>query len=197
MVVQTLLSLMVASGADWSVQVDKPDLTVWSRDNEVSGLREIKAKMLVDATPSHVWSVLSDVEKHTSFMPHLLESRVVDREEDGALFLYQRISPPMVDDRDYTVRVQNVVDAEHATYRQTWTTANHRGPASSDAVRLTRVDGSWVIEPATLGGTWITYWVHTSPGGAIPKWIVNAANRKGIPELMHAVKARVTGYAAQ
>ena len=193
MVLQALVCLVVVGGADWSVQVDRPDLTVWSRDNEVSGLREIKAKMLVDATPARVWTVLSDVEKHTSFMPHLLESRVVDREDDGAVFLYQRISPPMVDDRDYTVRVQNVIDVEHATYKQTWTTANHRGPAGSDAVRLARVDGSWHLEPAALGGTWVTYWVHTSPGGSIPRWIVNAANKKGIPELMVALKARVTG----
>ncbi len=195
MVFQTLVCLVIAGGSEWSVLIDKPDLTVWSRDNDATGLREIKAKMLVDATPGRVWSVLSDVEKHTAFMPHLLESRIVDREEDGAVFLYQRISPPMVDDRDYTVRVENVVDAEHATYKQTWTAANHRGPAASDAVRLTRIDGSWVIEPAALGGTWVTYWVHTSPGGSIPRWIVNAANKKGIPELMFAVKARVRQYA--
>ncbi|HSI06505.1 MAG: SRPBCC family protein [Myxococcota bacterium] len=196
MLLQTALCLVFASGAEWSVEVETSELTVWSRDNDATGLREIKARMFVDVTPERVWSVLADVEKHPSFIPHLLESRVVDREEAGAVFLYQRISPPLVDDRDYTVRVINDVDAEHATYKQTWTTANHRGPSACDAVRLKRVDGSWVVEPGPKGGAWINYWVHTTPGGSIPNWVVKAANRKGIPELMLAVKARVRQYAS-
>ncbi len=194
MLVQTVVCLLVASG-DWSVEMESAELTVWSRENAATGLREVKARMFVEDAPEHVWSVLADIEKHPAFIPHLLESRVVDREEAGAVFLYQRISPPLVDDRDYTVRVINDVDAERATYKQTWTTANHRGPAAGDAVRLKRVEGAWVVEPGGKDGAWVNYWVHTTPGGSIPQWIVSAANRKAIPELMLAVKARVRQYA--
>lgn len=193
---QTVLCLVLATGDDWSVEVDNRDVTVWSRENDDSGLREVKARMVVEASPASVWSVLADVEKHTAFMPRLLESRIVDREDDGAVFLYQRISPPLVSDRDFTVRVMSKVDTVSGTYKQTWTTANHRGPEKGDAIRLARVEGSWTLEPGANGGTVITYWVHTSPGGSLPRFVVNAANRKGIPDLMKALRTRVTQYAS-
>ncbi|MBC7795230.1 MAG: SRPBCC family protein [Clostridia bacterium] len=192
MPVTPTLILMLLAGPDWAVEVTDDELTVWSRDNEASGLREVKARMQLDAPPAQVWSVIADVEGHAAFMPHLRESRIVDREPDGAIFLYQRISPPLVDDRDYTVRVTN--QSTDGIYKQTWSTANHRGPSVGDAVRLKRVEGAWTVEPDDNGGSWVSYWVHTSCGGAIPRWVANSANRKGIPKLMRALKTRATSY---
>jgi hypothetical protein len=55
--------------------------------------------------------------------------------------------------------------------------------------------GHWSIEP-WKGGSRVAYVLWTDPGGAIPKWALNRASRRTLPEVVTALRERVTGTAA-
>jgi hypothetical protein len=44
--------------------------------------------------------------------------------------------------------------------------------------------------------TQVTYFVHTDPGGALPAWVINIANKESAPSVVKAVRARVAALSA-
>ena len=83
------------------------------------------------------------------------------------------------------------VDKETGVRQRFWKTAKRGGPAKrDDTVRLTVFEGSWTLEPVPGKGTRIAYYLHTNPGGNIPTWMVNRANKSRVPKLLKAIQKR-------
>jgi hypothetical protein len=57
-------------------------------------------------------------------------------------------------------------------------------------VRLVVNRGSWELGPADPAGarTRAVYCLFTDPGGSLPAWLANQANRTGIPDVFAAVR---------
>ncbi len=179
------------SDSGWKAVSSSPSLAIYSRTRKDSSVKELKAVGTIDAPPWVVRNVIDDAENYTQFMPYVVESRVISRKGDG-LVGYQRLSPPLVSARDYTVSVQNTAKTDDAgtTYRSAWQTANALGPAErSGTVRVKVTEGQWLMEPADKGTrTRATYQVFTDAGGAIPAFIMNRANTTAIPHLFDSVR---------
>jgi hypothetical protein len=105
---------------------------------------------------------------------------------------YQRLSPPLVGDRDYTVTVRcesKPCPTGGMTYCNRWKAANDLGPAVKKGVtRVNVTEGSWLLEPAPGGKTKATYTIYSDSGGGIPTMIINKANKTAIPKLFEAVR---------
>jgi hypothetical protein len=53
------------------------------------------------------------------------------------------------------------------------------------------IHGSWSVEPDAGGkGSVVRYELFTEPGGSIPSWIANRAQRESVPDLVAAVLKR-------
>src|ERR1700756_4316965 len=90
---------------DWKLAKQTNGVAIYSRPHPGSHLKEFKAIGEIDA-PSHAVSrVIDDVEVYTSFMPYTAEARVIQRKHNSIL-TYQRLSPKIVSDRDYTIRIE-------------------------------------------------------------------------------------------
>lgn len=166
-------------------------ITVWRREVPGSNIREVKATMEIDVGAERVWQVLIDVDRYVEFMPYVLEARTLESEGANVEYQYQLIDPPLVDKRDYVLRVEKSIDEARGLFVRKWSAVKNKGPAKpDDAVRLSVVDGMWQLEK--LGGSKVrvTYYLFTDPGGSIPNWIANKANRTSVPELMDAVRKR-------
>ena len=58
-------------------------------------------------------------------------------------------------------------------------------------MRLTRISGSWTLEPLEGGRrTRAVYRLLTDPGGSIPGFIANRANTSALPRLFAQVRKR-------
>lgn len=176
---------------NWKKISDGATLTVYERRHEGSSLHEFKAVGVVEFEPKVVKRVLEDVDEYPQFLPYVAEARELSR--NGATRVgYQRISAPLVGDRDYTVRVRydanQTKNGESIRYR--WETANEVGPPEKPGVVRVKIsEGSWLLQPTPNGQrTLATYCILSDGGGALPAFISNWASRTAIPKLFASIR---------
>jgi len=187
----TLAGNLLAGEDGWSVTSRSPEITVYERVRKGSALREFKAVGVMAVPPAVIKRVIDDVDQYPRFMPYVIEARVISR--DGAnLVSYQRISPPFVSDRDYTVRVscETRTGAGGTCFCNRWQAANELGPAEKSGVSRVKItEGSWLLEPEDGGRrTRATYHIYSDSGGSLPISITNAASRSAIPKLFESIR---------
>ena len=180
----------------WKLVSQSPSVTIHSRPHNEPGIQEVKATGVIHAAPDVVRRVLEDTDAYPRFMPYVIESRVLARER-GAVVVYQRLSPPMMRDVDYTMRMT------FESYRDTggargqwirWNAAEDIAVAEKKkVVRLKVNDGYWLLEPtASEGQTRATYWLHSDCGKAMSAALVGIANRTTIPKIFEGLRKQVT-----
>jgi len=183
-----------AAGADegWALVSKSEKLTIYSRPRKDTGIMEVKAVGVIEAAPAVAKRVLDDTDEYPRFMPYVTESRVISRKGD-TLIGYQRLSVPLVNDRDCTMRIrcQTWRAADGGTcFCNRWEAANELGPAEKSGVARIRInEGSWLLEPLDGGlHTRATYTVCSDSGGKLPAPLVNIANRTAIPKLFDSIR---------
>ena len=184
--------LAVSADVEPWIEANQTDdgITVWYRDVHGKRIREVKATGVVDAAVDLVWFVLRDVEHFVEFMPYVTEARVLSEAGPNARYVYQHLDPPIVDERDYTLKITSEKLSD-GSYFQYWSPANDKGPPRTDGVvRLEICEGNWTAEPLNPTQTRITYWLYTDPGGSIPSWVANMANTRSLPDLVRSVRNR-------
>jgi polyketide cyclase/dehydrase/lipid transport protein len=184
----------------WKLAADAKDVIIYSRPHAESNLKEFKAIGFIDAPSGAVGAVIDDFENYPKFMPYTSECRLIKREGDSVIG-YQRVSPKICEDRDYTLRVlkKSSSGPKGLTYMSQWQTANELGPPERKGiVRLKVCNGSWLLEPDGPTRTRATYSVYSETGGFIPPFIANHASITGIKKLYEAIRkqAKEPKYAA-
>lgn len=189
-------SIFVAEPAraeDWKLAKEAGGVAIYSRPHAGSHLKEFKAIGEIEAPSDAVHRVIDDVEAYPSFMPYTAEARVIERDHQSIL-TYQRVSPKIVSDRDYTVRIQKKSWPANngIAYLSQWKAANERGPAEKTGVfRVKLVNGSWLLEPNGPNKTRATYYVFTDSGIVVPPLLANKISETGITKLFAAVRKQV------
>ncbi len=196
------LLVIAAAPADvrpWVEAAKQEGITVYAREREGSSIREVKAIGVIDATPDQVWKAVRDYPAYPKTMPYVEVSEVVSIEQEGKLtYLYSVVNAPLVERRDYTIKLTDVSDwKEGKGYLMVrWEAASDKGPPEKKGlVRVKLNDGHWKLEPRDGGTkTFVTYYLLTEPGGSIPNWIINRANTTAVPSVFAAVR-KVVGEA--
>lgn len=186
----SIFATEAGSTEDWRLLKQTSGVTIYSRPHPGSRLKEFKAVGEIDATTKTVHDVIDDVEAYPSFMPYTTECRVIETKDDSIL-TYQRLSPKIVGDRDYTIRIEKKSwpTENGLVYLSRWTLANEYGPAEKPGVfRVKLCDGSWLLEPVGPNKTRATYSVFTDSGIAVPPFIANSISQIGIVRLFTAVR---------
>jgi START domain len=100
--------------------------------------------------------------------------------------------PLLVSDRDYTVKITAEHDATSGAIQIRFVAVPDEGPPEHpNHVRVKHIQGGWTLEPTSDDGSDVTYVVASHPGGAIPAWIINAAQKEAAPNLLKAMLQRV------
>jgi Polyketide cyclase / dehydrase and lipid transport len=186
-------ALPFSTSEGWTLSSGSKGITLYSRLRPGSSLKEFKSVGEIDAPARAVHNVIDDIEAYTSFMPYAAECRLIKREADS-IITYQRLSPKICSDRDYTLRVRETSWAGPGglVYLNRWEPANEFGPAEKKGVvRVKLCEGGWLLEPEDATKTRATYTVYTDSGGAIPAFIANRASEIAIRRLFVAVRKQV------
>ncbi|WON75003.1 SRPBCC family protein [Nitrosospira sp. Is2] len=178
-------------GAGWAEAYRTGELVIFTKDVEKG--RRIVAIAEVEAPPEVIFNVVNDFENYPNFMPYVIESRVLSRNNDSEVVAYNRIAPPFVSERDYPLkfRMTRGTPANSGVFRSEWTARPDAEPEVKGVVRIRLNEGSWVAEPISGGTrTRLTYTLLTNPGGLIPDFVANMSNTVAIPKLFKAVMTR-------
>jgi hypothetical protein len=174
----------------WRLTSESGAIKLYSRVRPGSASKEFKATGTIDAPTRVVNNVINDVEGYPSFMPFTAECRILQR-EGNSIYTYQRISPKIVGDRDYTLQVEETSWPANAgfAYLKHWKPANEAGPPEKKGVlRVKLCEGGWLLEPESAEKTRATYSIYTDTGGSLPAFIANAASGIGIRKIFAAVR---------
>jgi hypothetical protein len=177
----------------WKFATKSNEVMIYTRVRAGSPLKEFKAIGEIDAPTGAVHAVIDDFEDYPRFMPYTVECRLLKREGDS-IITYQRLSPKIAEDRDYTLRVRKKSwpAPDGLAYLDQWKEANDLGPAEKKGVVRVKVcEGGWLLEPNGPIKTRATYSVYTDTGGLIPAFIANHASRIGITKLFEAIRKQV------
>ncbi|WP_257463399.1 START domain-containing protein [Archangium lipolyticum] len=192
--------LVLLAGADepaWK-QVTRDDgITVLARTPEGGSVAEVKATALVDAPPHDVWRVIRDYPNYKKTMPYTEESRVLSSEQDGKVIVFQcLVNAPLVDKREFIIRIVDESDWKDGQgfLKAAWTMATEGLPPEREGVVRVKLNrGYWLLEPREEGKkTFVTYYLYTDPGGSLPGWVADRANKKSVPDVLRAVRKYAT-----
>ena len=181
------------TGNDWKLSAREKDVAIYSRLRPGSSLKEFKAVGPIDASAHSVSAVIDDFQNYPKFMPYTTECHVIRRDGDSIVG-YQRLSPKICADRDYTLRVwkKSWPTADGLVFMSHWSPANELGPPEKkDVVRVKICEGKWLLEPEGAIKTRATYFIYTDTGGYIPSFIANRVSLTGITRLFAAIRKRV------
>jgi len=182
-----------ATPGEWKWISTSDNVTIHRRSYPGPANHESKAIGDIAAPIAVVQAVIEDLESYSKFMPYTAECRVLKREGDSAV-TYQRISAPLVSDRDYTLRVRTTskTTEKGTSYVTRWETANELGPPEKRGVlRVQICRGSWLLEPAGPELTRATYTILTDSGGVLPGFIKNAGSQIGLRKMFTAIRKQV------
>jgi Polyketide cyclase / dehydrase and lipid transport len=182
--------------AAWEQVARSEGVSVYSRPREDSSSAELRAVGLIEASPHEVWAAIREYDRYADTMPHTAVSRILATDNGGrTLHVYQVITAPLIERRDYLIRVTDESDWRDGEgfLKVSWSVSAEGGPPPKQGmVRMRTNDGYWLLEPRDGGTrTFATYYVHADPGGAIPAWLVNLVNKSAVPGLFVAVRRSV------
>ena len=177
----------------WKLSVQEKNVVIYSRPRPGSALKEFKAVGPIDAPTGAVCAVIDDFQNYPKFMPYMTECRLITRDGDSIVG-YQRLSPKVCADRDYTLRVwkKSWPSTDGLVFMSHWAPANELGPPEKKGVvRVKLCEGKWLLEPDGATKTRATYSIYTDSGGFIPSFLANRISLTGITKLFAAVRKQV------
>jgi Polyketide cyclase / dehydrase and lipid transport len=181
------------TGNDWNLSAREKEVSIYSRLRPGSQVKEFKAIGPIDAPTNTVGAVIDDFQNYPKFMPYTTECRLIRRDGDSIVG-YQRLSPKICADRDYTLRVwkKSWTTPDGLVFASHWSPANELGPPEKKGVvRVKICEGKWLLEPDGATKTRATYFIYTDTGGFIPSFIANRVSMTGITKLFAAVRKQV------
>ena len=154
---------------------------------------ELAAEGKLFGAPERVRRVLVDYPSHTRWQKHLKENRVLAFGE-SSLDVYQRLSLPVLDDRDFTLHATWGNDAD--VFWTRFAIANERGPAPvAGVVRVTQQEGGWRLEPIDGGmATHAVYRCYIDLAGSFPAWMGKGSATSDLPELFASITRQLPSY---
>jgi len=175
----------------WETLSQKDGVTVERRPHPGSDFYELRARAVCEVAPQELFAAVWSYRDYPAFVPYLKSLQVLD-EQDGSATVYQQIAMPLVSDRDYTLKLSRAVSDDGSSWKMVFDSVENVGPkASSTFVRAQNIHGSWSLEPLDGGrATQVTYQLYSEPGGAVPSWIVNLAQKDAPKNLLLAMMKR-------
>ncbi|MBN2802316.1 MAG: hypothetical protein JXR91_04390 [Deltaproteobacteria bacterium] len=188
----TLLCQVVVADSSWQKETESSDgISVYSRSTPNTNIKQVRAVITINAPPEVVLNAASAPETYRETTKKYVEKNIFNHTgKNNTWYNYQLVNYPFIDKRDYCLRYDKYINPEKGIFRLTWQTSNQNAPPPSESViRVTNIKGQIDISPDKDGNSsTLRYTILADPGGSIPTWIINLANRKSLPDILRQIR---------
>lgn len=183
--------------AGWQPVSERGGLRLYNRIVPGAAVPAALARVRIEVPPARLFAVITDYDRFAEFVPYVVHSRMVYR-ENGLRRVSQHLRfPGPVADRHYVIESR---DSYAPSPRERWRVEWHlvpetnRPPLDGEGITPTAFTGYWELTPVSGGAaTDAIYSLHFDPGGALPAWLVTFAMNRYLPKVIDAVHARAAG----
>lgn len=165
-----------ASEIQWERVKNSSGIEVYTRAVSGSAIKEFRAVTVVRGSLSSVLAMLDDTGSYPRWMYRCTDASLLAKKNIFERITYTVTSSPWpVADRD--IAVKSVISQNKKTLAVTVAISGlpEYIPAKPGKVRMTKVNGYWMLEPLGNGQVRITYRLHSEPGGKVPDSLVNSS----------------------
>lgn len=192
-----LLALADTSKAGWEKVGSEDGIDTYRREIPGSPLLAIRGEADIDGSILHVASVLMDTTRLTEWMDRVVEARRISVLDPLHFIEYERASLPFpLTDRDFVVESWVEVDPVKKQVVLRARSTQHPAAPVSKLVRGEVLYSAFTLSAIDAQHTRLVAEVHTDPKGAIPKWMVNMAQKSWARDTITGLRrqvAKVTG----
>jgi len=156
------------------------DIIIYQRQVPGSDVLAFKGSGTIDAPMAKVFTVVTDTPRKIEWLERTKVARVVEDISPIERIEYTEINLPWpLSNRDFVYRIRTEPDAKNRQIVVTVkSVVDAREPKFPRKVRGEIYSGRFIIKPLDGGArTYIEAEAHADPKGAIPKWVVNIAQK--------------------
>jgi len=186
----TISISLLADGKEKWERVDKEDTYSVYRKENSSDINELKVIAVMQGTIKEARTIIEDINNYKNFMPFVQNSKVIANEK-GCQHSYTEVSTPIVSNRDYLLKVCTEYEKEGEAKISWNPIKDSRYPERDDYVRVKINYGHWIIKKVGKDKIETIYYIRSDPGGSIPNFIANRANKKAIVDVVLALKKEI------
>lgn len=165
---------LVAAGPPEAERLARGEVVLHFADAPGSAFPVATARVIVDAPPARVWSIVSDCRRSSEVMPDVQTAGVVAEGAGSSRCSVVVDMPfPLSDLSSVTRAVLEVTPG--VRWQRSWRLV---------AGDFTVNEGFWRLEPTADGRTLATYHIDVRPTVPLPAWLVGLIQRAKLPEMM-------------
>ena len=192
--VMSLGASAVFAAAGWEKEKSTRDgIVVYSRRTTGTTIRQVRARLAIDASPEVILAAACDPQTFSSTTKKYVEKNQfyeMNGQNPNVWYNYQLVNFPVVDRRDYTLRYEKIEKPKEGIFRLDWRITDRFGPPPMDGIiRVSKIRGSIVISnDGDANQSTVRYTLMADPGGNIPTWVINLANRNSLPDILRELR---------
>jgi hypothetical protein len=165
-----------SGGVVWRPNQDRDGIRTLLGDVRGSDFIAFRGVGIIDAPIAKVATVLTDVTRHSEWVPHFGGMRIVRHISETEKVIYRHVTTPfIISDRDFVAKV--VIQEDEAPGHmlvEFSSVLDPREPEYEDKVRGVLHQSGYRMWPIDGGArTMMVFTIHVDPKGNVPAWIVN------------------------
>ena len=175
---------------NWTLTKSKDGISAYVGLAGSNGITPTKVEMAVIASPEKVVHVIANMDDYNKWVPYCKKSYTIQRVSDTASYGYQRISAPMVADRDIAVRL-TVRKISSKDFEVVVTAVPNFVKSVSSAIRIQHMIARYHVYTGADKLTHIEQVNEVDIGGHIPSFLLNWANRNQPQETFENLRNQI------
>jgi len=174
---------------EWQKSREGDGITVYTRSQEGTPFKEIKATVFIESSLNSIVGALTDYDNYKNWVYSTSKSKLVKKINEKEFLAYHYIDAPWpVNDRDVVMHIALSQDPKtHKTIVHSTSQHNYLKTVEN-VVRVKNNVAIWELQPVAKNKIECTYYLKSDPGGSVPAWILNMFITEGPYESIKKLK---------
>lgn len=171
--VVAMLGLAQVQAAEWRMVKDEEGIRVYLQSVAGSSYQAFRGVTRMRADMSKILALQENVSAACVWIHACIEQKLLKQQGDLSWTYTRFYSPWPVKPRDSVLQITTQRGADGSVTRILRGVADYL-PAQPGFVRVSKVEGQWILTPQEGGEVEVVYQLYSEPGGSVPSWLANS-----------------------